>query len=218
MMSVDESKKIANFIKSNNVVEINLMGGEFFCNPDWFDIYSNLISAAKHARIVSNSDWANNMEVKVKLASLVSIFGDKIYFSLSKDRWHTNKYVEVAAAYLKDIGAKYLIATESETTDASIVPIGRASNQYIGGVYDMFGCYCQNPKNMYSFLIDEDGYIYKCSFGVSVYANVDDYQDGGFAERFKEYNKKFYKIFIPSCRKCVTSFELQARDRMVKTN
>lgn len=50
--------------------------------------------------------------------------------------------------------------------DESIVPVGRASGKYIGGTYDMFGCYCQNPENMYSFLIDEKGNIYKCSFGV----------------------------------------------------
>lgn len=67
----------------------------------------------------------------------------------------------------------------------------------------MMGCYCHNPANKYSFLIDEEGYIYKCPFGVWEYANVSDYLNGGFSVRFKEFNKKFYDIFIISCASCI---------------
>ena len=208
MMSIEQSKKTAQFIKNNEIEYINLMGGEFFCNPDWFEVLSNLVDAAEFARIVSNSDWANNQSVKDKLKEFVSKFGKKIYFCLSKDKWHTNKNVDAAKAYLEDIGATVRIATEDQTTDMSIVPVGRARGQYISGIYDVMGCYCHNPENMYSFLIDEEGDIYKCSFGIFSYANIDDYLDGGFSKRFKYYNSKFYKMFIPSCGVCSTFVEM----------
>ena len=52
MMSIEQSKKTAQFIKNNEIEYINLMGGEFFCNPDWFEVLSNLVDAAEFARIV----------------------------------------------------------------------------------------------------------------------------------------------------------------------
>ena len=160
MMTVEKAKDIAKFLKSNGIESINLMGGEFFCNPDWFEIYSALISSVKYARLVTNGDWANNLRVKTQLATLVSLFGDKIYFCISKDRWHTNKNVEVAKEFLDGTGVIVKVATEDQTTNQSIVPVGRANGQYISGIYDMMGCYCQNPENMYSFLIDEKGNIF----------------------------------------------------------
>ncbi len=208
MMSVEQSKKTAQFLKNNNIESVNLMGGEFFCNPDWFEVLSNLISAVDFARLVTNGDWANNMNVKVQLATLVSLFGKKMYFCISKDRWHTNKNVEAAKAYLEEIGAIVRVATEDQTTTMSIVPVGRARNQYISGIYDMMGCYCQNPENMYSFLIDEEGDIFKCGFGMLQYANIDNYLNGGFNKRFKYYNSEFYKKFIPSCNTCSNFCEM----------
>lgn len=215
MMTVEESVKISTFISNNNIEEINLMGGEFFCNPNWFEIFSNLVSAAKYARIVTNGDWAHNMETKVKLATFASLFSKKAYFCISKDRWHTNKNVDAAYQYLKELGMVVEVATPEQTEEASIIPIGRSwltSN----GIYSFMGCYCHNPANMYSFLIDEEGNVYKCSFGVKKYANIDDYQDGGFAKRFKELNQEWYKIFIPSCAKCINTFEMCGKDQMIK--
>ena len=55
---------------------------------------------------------------------------------------------------------------------------------------------------MYTFLIDEMGQIFKCAFGVWYYADVDEYLDGGFRAKFKDYNSKFYKCFLPSCNSC----------------
>ena len=202
MMTVEKAKNIAKFLKNNGIETLNLMGGEFFCNPDWFDIYSELISSVKFARLVTNGDWANNMKVKAQLATLVSLFGKKIQFSISKDRWHTNKNVEAARAFLESAGVTVNVANEDQTTKQSIVPVGRAHGQYISGFYDMMGCYCQNPENMYSFLIDEKGNVFKCSFGVLCYAHIDDYLEGGFRKRFKEANTKFYSQFIPSCQSC----------------
>ena len=201
-MTVEKARDIAKFLKVNGIETINLMGGEFFCNPDWFDIYSELISSVKFARLVTNGDWANNLKVKIQLATLVSLFGDKIYFCISKDKWHTNKNVEAAKEFLDGTGVIVKVATEDQTTNQSIVPVGRANGQYISGVYDMMGCYCQNPENMYSFLIDEKGNIFKCSFGVLCYAHIDEYLEGGFRKRFKEANTKFYSQFIPSCQTC----------------
>ena len=206
MMSVEQAEKIARFNRNNVVEMLNLMGGEFFCNPDWFEIFSILIPSVKMARIVTNGDWANDIRTRVKLNTLASLFKDKIYICVSKDKWHTNRNVELADAYLEEIGVHHNVATEEETTNGSIVPVGRAWGEYIGGIYDMFGCYCQNPKNQYSFMIDEEGNIYKCSFGVFCYANVDDYVEGGFRRRFKDVNTMFYKTFVPSCNTCYSSF------------
>lgn len=215
MMTVEKAKEIAKFLKSNDIESINLMGGEFFCNPDWFEIYSTLISSVKYARLVTNGDWANNMKVKTQLMTLVSLFNKQIYFCISKDKWHTNKNVDAAKAFLEEIGAIVKVATEDQTTDQSIVPVGRANGKYISGLYDMMGCYCQNPENMYSFLIDEKGNVFKCSFGVLCYAHVEDYLEGGFRQRFKEANSKFYSVFISSCQSCYNFISSQKPEFIV---
>ena len=201
MMSVATSQKIATFFRNNLVYNINLMGGEFFCNPDWFEIFSNFVREVGVARIVTNGDWAPSDTQKEKLSEFINQFKDKVWFSISKDKWHTNKNVEAAAEFLKSTGIHFNVTKPEEASDAGIVPVGR-SMLGGGGFYDFMGCYCQNPENMYSFLIDEEGNIYKCGFGMFKYATVDDYVDGGFRERFKKYNTAFYKQFIPSCKTC----------------
>ena len=201
MMTIEESKTIAKFLKNNDIEMVNLMGGEFFCNPDWFEIFSNIVSATGFARIVTNGDWASNLSVKAKLSTFISIFRNKVKFSISKDKWHTNKNVELAADFFESAGVKYNVATEKETGDDSIVPVGRAQYKF-WGFFSTFGCYCHDPKNMYSFLIDEEGNIYKCGFGIFKYAVVDDYLEGGFDKRFKDYNTKVYKVFITNCASC----------------
>jgi len=54
----------------------------------------------------------------------------------------------------------------------------------------------------YNLLIDEQGEIYKCGFGSWPYASVNDFLQGGFGARFKEFNAKFYGAFISSCAAC----------------
>ena len=208
MMTVEMSEKIAKFIRNNGVEHVNLMGGEFFCNPDWFEVLSNIISEVKVARLVTNGDWVNSPAVKEKLKEFVGKFNDRMYICISKDRWHTNTNVDAAKAFLDECGAIVRVATEDQTTNQSIVPVGRAMGKYISGVYDMFGCYCDNPENKYAFLIDEEGNIYKCPFGIFKYATVEKYIDGGFRERFKDYNKFFYSKFIPSCNTCAQFTEM----------
>ena len=121
--------------------------------------------------------------------------------SISNDRWHTNKYVEQVELFLKQNGFMYNIEQPHEATTDSLVPIGRAEWEY--SIYKLMSCYCSNPTKMYSFIIDESGEIYKCPFGVWDYANVSEYLNGGFDEKFKEFNAKFYKLPIMSCGECI---------------
>lgn len=203
MMTVDMAKNIAKFLANNNVVHINLMGGEFFCNPNWFEILDVLIDSVSSARLVSNGDWANNTEIKDKLSTLINKYSNKLLISISKDKYHTNKLVDTAEEFLKSINAIYNIGSDEEMSEESIVPVGRSVFEL--SMYGLFSCYCHNPKNMYSFLIDENGTIYKCSFGMLGYDNINAFLDGGFAARFKEVNTKFYKMFTSSCKSCYMS-------------
>lgn len=201
MMSVETAQDIAKFVKSNDVSYLNLMGGEFFCNPDWYKIFRILIEATKFARIVSNGDWANVTSVKTKLLKLKDEFDGKFKISISNDKWHTNENVEKAEEFLKEKNFLYNIASSEDMSEMAIVPTGRS--MFAMSTYSMFSCYCHNPEKKYGFLIDEDGVIYKCDFGNFGYANIHDYFDGGFDVRFKEFNKNFYSVFIPSCTTCV---------------
>lgn len=85
-----------------------------------------------------------------------------------------------------------------------LVPVENAKYTY--GLYSSFSTFCSNPEKQYSFLIDEEGLIYKCSFGTWDYVNVNDYKTGGFAERFKEFNMKFYNVFISNCKRYNESY------------
>ena len=203
MMSVEMATDITIFLVSNNIMSLNLMGGEFYCNPNWFEIFDIFIGSCKSVRIVSNGDWALSDRIKCKLKILHDKHGDKFRIHISKDKWHTNAYTDLAIKFLTIIGIENKITSPDESTDNSIVPIGRSEYSY--NFYSSMGCYCHNPLHKYSFLIDEEGKIYKCSLGVWNYANINDYLYGGFRSRFKEFNKKFYNIFIPSCRVCINS-------------
>jgi hypothetical protein len=205
-MTVESAKKIAKFLIKNEVYQINLMGGEIFCNPNWREILDLLVPAVTCARVVSNGDWV------VEEPSFAKHFTkyNNCYVVISKDMWHTNKNIVKADKLLR----KNNILTRTSDLDESefnLVPIGRAEGSF--GFYSMMGCYCQNPKNQYSFLIDEVGDIFKCGFGVWKYADVYEYIDGGFAERFKEFNKIFYGVFIPHCASCIRSHEFSHLDR-----
>lgn len=207
MMSIDTAKEISLFFRSNKIRSINLMGGEFFCNPDWFEILDVLISAVSSARLVTNGDWAHNEQVKSKLTILIDKYRDSLRFGISKDRWHTNKNVEAASEFLNEANVKFNVTEPDEATNHSIVPVGRS--EFSMGIYSMMGCYCHNPIRKYSFLIDEEGNIYKCPFGILRYAHIKDYVNGGFAQKFKEFNKRFYNIPIPSCSACFRTMRFE---------
>lgn len=200
-MTIETATMIAKFLKTHEVFSINLMGGEIFCNPNWKQILDILIPAVEMARIVSNGDW---VEHENDFAEYVSKYKN-CYVAISEDKWHTNKNIEKAEQVLikNDVTCRI---SDLEEEDFNLVPIGNA--EFESGLYSMFGCYCHNPEHQYSFLIDEIGDIFKCSFGVWKYDNVDDYLDGGFAERFKEFNTVFYNTFIPSCASCIRSCQV----------
>lgn len=213
-MNIEMAKNVATFIKSNKVCDLNVMGGEFFCNPDWYEILSILIDNTHSMRLVTNGDWAANKVIADKVIEFINLNKNKVRIAISKDKWHTNKNIENAEEYIKQTGALYHVALPSETTDSSIVPIGRSELEYTP-FYSFAGCYCHNPYEQYTFLIDENGDIYKCGFGAWKYANIKDYINGGFNKKFKEFNKKFYDIFIPSCKSCLYACN---KERQVKTD
>jgi hypothetical protein len=200
MMSVEMAKNIAKFIRHNPITRLNLMGGEIFCNPNYKEILSELIPTVDIVRIVSNSDWAEHDE---SFAQFLSQFKN-VYIALSNDIYHTNKNVKKAEELLK----RYDIITKKDeegiVNPNSVVPIGKS--RFGDNIYSFLACYCHNPEHQYSFLIDEKGKIYKCVFGVWDYADVNDFLEGGFTERFKEFNKVFYKTFIPNCASCIRGY------------
>jgi hypothetical protein len=201
MMTIKTAKNISLFIKNNGISNINLMGGEIFCNPNYKNILSELIPAASdRVRLVTNSDW---VEQDKSFIEFISKFKN-IYLALSRDKFHTNKHVNEAEKILKEKNIPYVISDKDIVNDNSVVPIGRASFGY--GFYSSMGCYCHNPEHFYNFLIDELGEIYKCGMGVWNYANINDYINGGFRERFKYFNKVFYKTFILNCASCIRAY------------
>jgi hypothetical protein len=206
-MSIETAKKVKQFFENNEILGISLMGGEFFCNPQWKEIFEILFPGLAYVRLVTNGDWAHDESVPKFLKQLEKVMFEEssLKISISKDRWHSNKNVDKAIAACKKYGINYNVAAESETTEESIVPVGRGDLNF--GLYAMFACYCHNPQHMYSFLIDEQGKIYKCGFGVWDYAKIDDYLKGNFDKRFKEYNQKFYSCFISNCRSCLRAYQ-----------
>lgn len=202
MMSVETAVKVNQFIHANRITQMNLMGGEFFCNPDWFDVLSAILKdIPEGSRLVSNGDWVINRNETRKVIALAQNHGLKV--SISRDKWHINANVEAAMTVLTRANIDCNIPTAEEVGEESIVPIGRSMFEY--NMYSSLMCYCHKPERMYSFLIDEAGEIYKCGFGVWNYADIHEYIEGGFRERFKEFNSKFYDVFIGSCKYCIRS-------------
>lgn len=208
MMTVETSEQIGQFLRANDIKSANLMGGEFFCNPNWFEIFSNILNGlSDYARIVTNSDWAGVPSLRERVVEFAKTH--HVYFALSLDKWHTNKHVEEARVLLDANNIAYRLGdheTDKENSfDSAIVPIGQAV--FSLGFYGTFGTYCHQEDTKYTFLIDEQAVIYKCPFGVWDYDDVTNYLQGGFNERFKEVNTKFYSHFISNCRRCIQAYE-----------
>lgn len=62
MMTKEQSLLVSQFLKTNEIDYINVMGGEFFCNPEWEEVLENLISPVNIMRLVTNGDWATSPE------------------------------------------------------------------------------------------------------------------------------------------------------------
>ena len=155
-MSVEKAKEIAKFLEVNQIHYLNMMGGEFFCNPDWLEVLMELglPDHVVYFRLVSNSDWYKSDKVKEGLLTLRDALGEKFHMSLSKDRWHTNVGVEEAKKWLDDNNILTIVATPDKTKPESIVPVGRAEWGY-WGFFDMMGNSCSGEDEHYTFLIDE---------------------------------------------------------------
>jgi len=203
-MTIDTAKKVREFLIKNEIYSVNLMGGEIYCNPDWREILDLIIPVTNYARIVSNGDWAINEK---EFAEYLSKF-ENCYVCLSKDKWHTNQNNDAAEQLLVQ---NNVICKQSDLneTEFGLVPVGRARFSY--GIYSAFNNYCSNPEEQYAFLIDEVGKIYKCGFGIWDYADINDYLEGGFARRFKEFNKKFYDVFISNCSSCIRGYNFHCK-------
>lgn len=199
MMSIETSSKINQFCKANDIRRCQIMGGEFFMNPDWEIIMDNLVNGLISVRIVSNGDWASDSDIANKVIKFM-VSHPQCYMGISNDKWHTNTHVIKALEYLNVNSIKTTTPTIDEIGEDTIVPIGRS--EFDMSIYGMMACYCRKPDRRYSFLIDEFGKIYKCAFGSWKYANVDEYINGGFSKRFKEFNNKFYNAWISSCAHC----------------
>jgi len=203
-MELDVAKQIAKFISSNEIKHCTIMGGEFFCHPQWRKIFDIILPTVGLCRLVTNGDWGKNQSVSNFLAK----YRTKILISISEDNWHSNKYTKEAKKQCVQNNLCWNVPSTEMKSDSILVPIGKLKFEPTS-IYGLFGTYCSNPEKKYSFLIDETGIIYKCGFGVWDYANVKEYLDGGFAKKFKEFNKKFYKTFIPNCLRCNNAYSLR---------
>jgi hypothetical protein len=200
-MTPDTAREINQFLIANNIQYINIMGGEVFCNPQWQEVFSNLIENIPAVRYVTNGDWAINPDEMILFLSN----HPQVVTCISKDQWHNNKHVDLADNLLTEAGILHKVATDEQTKEESIVPVGNAQFEY--NLYSSMSYYCGKPDRMYSFLIDEVGNISKCSFGAWVYDDIHNFLDGGFDVRFKYFTGLFYQQFIPNCSTCMRCSE-----------
>jgi len=206
MMSITTAKQVKKFLQNNGIKNIEIMGGEFYCHPQWKRIFEILVPGLSTVRLVTNGDWAHDKSVPEFLKQF-----ENLVLGISKDEWHTNKNVRKAAAACKKHGILHRVATKEETTPESVVPVGRG--ELLFGFYSMFGCYCKKPDTCVTFLIDEKGAIFHCPFGVWDEGNVKDF-DSDFAEFHDDWRKRFNSVFVANCRVCVEAYRMQvAREK-----
>lgn len=201
MMSVEVAQKIAIFLKTNNIEGVNMMGGEFYLNPDWKEILRIFAESVDTIRLVTNADWVRDCP---GIIEEIQRYPD-LYLAISNDEWHTNEYVGEAVSLCKEKGVIYSLA--EDITEATLVPVGRA-NLTSWGLHASFGQYCSHPDKMYSILINEKGDIAKCPMGAWELGNVADFPTReSFSEKFKHFNQKFREIFVPNCRACYQAWK-----------
>jgi MoaA/NifB/PqqE/SkfB family radical SAM enzyme len=213
-MSLEVAADVALFCQANGIERLNIMGGEFYCHPQWNHVLRALAGAVCRVRLVTNGDWAAG-GAEPPVIPVLQELGEKVRVCISQDRWHTNRWVEEAAQLCEEAGVRWEIATE-ELANAPEVPVGRHRFE-IGGMHAMFGRWCSSKPRRYHFLIDERGEIAKCPFGPWTYASVQEYTEGGFRARFKHFTSTFYSAWIPNCRACNRAWESELlRERREK--
>jgi hypothetical protein len=205
-MEIETAIKIRKFFESNEITSVNIMGGEFFCNPEWENVCEELVSIKDlmYARITSNGDWAGSKKIATKVIKF-SKKHPEVYFAISKDKWHTNQHVEKAIELLEANEINVVKGNRENDDPDSLVPVGEAQFDY--GFYSSFACMCRKPDCKYKMMIDEEGLIYKCPMGIWDFDDVGNYQNGGFAPRFKEFYGKFNSIFMGNCRNCLRGYQ-----------
>jgi hypothetical protein len=199
-MTIEMAEAINRFCRANEISRAEIMGGEFFVHSLWAEILEILSQELKQVRLVSNGDWAEAPKTAANVIGFLKAH-PQFHVGVSRDQWHTNQHVDRAAELLQQADIPFRVPTAEQTREESLVPVGRHRYEW-SQFYSMFSCYCTPPERRYSLLIDEQGSICKCGFGSWPYASVKDYQQGGFAARFKEFNTKFYDAFISNCASC----------------
>ena len=202
-MTIEMAEKIKTFLNDHDAVYINLMGGEFYKNRYWKEIFKILIPGLPHCRLVTNGDWAGVYPYKY-IEEFKKYPNLKV--SISEDQWHTNKHVRRAREELDYADIMWSMPTPEQASEDSIVPIGRSLYQYC--MYSSFFAYCTEPQRKYDFLIDEKGDIFKCPFGIWKLCNIEDPE---FKNKFKTFNKKFESVFITNCKSCINIHEFSIR-------
>jgi len=213
-MTAATASDVARFVKSNGVRRLNVMGGEFLCHLGWEEILGILAGSVGELamRLVSNGDWAGGAKLRRRGVDFLAAH-QSIYVALSLDEWHTNRHVEAARKACEQAGIVCVMAPKEES-ESPPVPVGR----HIFGIdsmLGMFGCYCHAPDRKYHFLVDEEGLISKCQFGIWTYDRIGHYLDGGFRERFKQFHGAFHGAFVASCHRCAMEW-MSAKGEMLK--
>lgn len=139
-MSISVAKQIATFIKKNDINYCTIMGGEFFCHPEWKTILKIIIPTVKICRLVTNGDWGKNKYV----SKFLSQFKENLLVSISEDNWHTNKYAEKAKQQCIEHGLKWNIPSDEMKGDQVLVPSGRLRFEPTS-IFGLFATYCSNP-------------------------------------------------------------------------
>ena len=93
-MSIEMAEKIAKFLTSNNIKNVNVMGGEFFCNPDWYEVMSPIADSVNGGifRLVSNSDWVKSNETRKKLVEFIDKYKDVNKFDITMNKSALKNY------------------------------------------------------------------------------------------------------------------------------
>jgi hypothetical protein len=199
-MTMETAENIHRFCQAHQIRFAETMGGEFYTHPEWAAVLHTLFQGTQSVRLVTNGDWAGSPR---QCAAVICFLTEhpQFHVGVSKDGWHTNAHVDAAAAALAEAKIPFRLPSKDQVGEETLVPVGRYRYEW-SNFYGTFACYCSKNERRYLFLIDEKGQIYKCGFGAWPYAAVTDYLEGGFFERFKEFNTTFYDAFIPSCASC----------------
>jgi len=199
MMTPLVANKVHQFLRSNQITMINIMGGEFWLNPDWEFLITLLSQEISVVRMVTNGDFMGNTKAKARVRTYFT-HHPTLVLSISKDQYHTNRFVSQATQFCVENHIPYTLETQNLTQD-TIVPVGRG--QLYSGFYASLACYCyREPRCGECFMIDEIGGIYRCPFGIWDFDEIYSFLEGGFKARWEEFIRAFRLSHIMSCDQC----------------